>query len=286
MNFRKTALSAGLYFLATPIGSARDITLRALDILASADILAAEDTRTARKLMEIHGVPLRERPLIALHDHSQTKVIDRLVAEIRGGKSVAYFSEAGTPLVADPGFELGAAVAKEGLQVTAAPGPSAALAALTVSGLASDRFAFIGFLPSGQQQRRTAMAELRDLPMTLIFFESPKRVREMLNDLRDVFGGGREAAVCRELTKKFEEVSRNNLDGLSAAFEGRSVKGECVVVVGRDGAVLVSDDDIDAALAQALDTMRVKDAATTVAGALGLPRKQVYQRALELKEQE
>ncbi|WP_438956553.1 16S rRNA (cytidine(1402)-2'-O)-methyltransferase [Cognatiyoonia sp.] len=286
MNFRKTALSAGLYFLATPIGSARDITLRALDILASADILAAEDTRTARKLMEIHGVPLRERPLIALHDHSQTKVIDRLVAEIRGGKSVAYFSEAGTPLVADPGFELGAAVAKEGLQVTAAPGPSAALAALTVSGLASDRFAFIGFLPSGQQQRRTAMAELRDLPMTLIFFESPKRVREMLNDLRDVFGGGREAAVCRELTKKFEEVSRNNLDGLSAAFEGRSVKGECVVVVGRDGAVLVSDDDIDAALAQALDTMRVKDAATTVAGALGLPRKQVYQRALELKEKE
>lgn len=286
MNFRKTALSAGLYFLATPIGTARDITLRALDILASADILAAEDTRTARKLMEIHGVPLRERPLIALHDHSQTKVIDRLVAEIRGGKSVAYFSEAGTPLVADPGFELGAAVAKEGLQVTAAPGPSAALAALTVSGLASDRFAFIGFLPSGQQQRRTAMAELRDLPMTLIFFESPKRVREMLNDLRDVFGGGREAAVCRELTKKFEEVSRNNLDGLSAAFEGRSVKGECVVVVGRDGAVLVSDHDIDAALAQALDTMRVKDAATTVAGALGLPRKQVYQRALELKEKE
>ena len=286
MNFRKTALSAGLYFLATPIGTARDITLRALDILASADILAAEDTRTARKLMEIHGVPLEDRPLIALHDHSQTKVVDRLVAEIKGGKSVAYFSEAGTPLVADPGFELGATVAKEGLPVTAAPGPSAALAALTVSGLASDRFAFIGFLPSGQQQRRTALAELRDLPMTLIFFESPKRVREMLNDLRDVFGGGREAAVCRELTKKFEEVSRDSLDSLSAAFEGRSVKGECVVVVGRDGAVSVTDDDIDAALAQALDTMRVKDAATTVAGALGLPRKQVYQRALELKNKE
>ena len=286
MNFRKTALSAGLYFLATPIGTARDITLRALDILASADILAAEDTRTARKLMEIHGVPLEGRPLIALHDHSQTKVVDRLVAEIKGGKSVAYFSEAGTPLVADPGFELGATVAKEGLPVTAAPGPSAALAALTVSGLASDRFAFIGFLPSGQQQRRTALAELRDLPMTLIFFESPKRVREMLNDLRDVFGGGREAAVCRELTKKFEEVSRDSLDSLSTAFEGRSVKGECVVVVGRDGAVSVTDDDIDAALAQALDSMRVKDAATTVAGALGLPRKQVYQRALELKDKE
>ena len=283
MNFKLTPLQAGLYFVATPIGTARDITLRALDILASADVLAAEDTRTTRKLMEIHGVPLSDRKMVAFHDHSGENVIQRLIGEIKGGKSVAYFSEAGTPLVADPGFELGKAAAREGVLVTSAPGPSAPLAALAVSGLPSDRFAFIGFLPAAKTQRSTAIAELRDLPMTLIFFESPKRVREMLSDLCEVLGGQREAAVCRELTKRFEEVQRGTLDALVAAFDDRSIKGELVIVVGRAGATEVTEAEIDQALSQALASMRVKDAAAAVSGALGLPKKTVYQRALELK---
>ncbi len=283
MNFKLTPLQAGLYFVATPIGTARDITLRALDILASADVLAAEDTRTTRKLMEIHGVPLSDRKMVAFHDHSGENVIQRLIGEIKGGKSVAYFSEAGTPLVADPGFELGKAAAREGVLVTSAPGPSAPLAALAVSGLPSDRFAFIGFLPAAKTQRSTAIAELRDLPMTLIFFESPKRVREMLSDLCEVLGGQREAAVCRELTKRFEEVQRGTLDALTAAFDDRSIKGELVIVVGRAGATEVTEAEIDQALGQALASMRVKDAAAAVSGALGLPKKTVYQRALELK---
>jgi len=285
-NFKLSPLPAGLYFVATPIGTSRDITLRALDILASADVLASEDTRTTRKLMEIHGVPLRDRPLVAFHDHSGPKVVERLIAQMEEGKSVAYCSEAGMPLVADPGYELGKAATEAGHLVTCAPGPSAPLAALTLSGLPTDRFAFIGFLPSTKSQRRAAIAELRDVEMTLIFFESPKRIGEMLIDLSDTLGGERSAAVCRELTKKFEEVQRGTLKDLADQFVDVVVKGELVVVVDRSSDDAVSDGDVDAALRQALETMRVKDAATAVAGALGLPRKVVYQRALDLKEEE
>ena len=286
MNFVNKPLSAGLYFVATPIGSARDITLRGLDILASADLIAAEDTRTARKLMEIHGVPLNGRKVVAFHDHSGDGAIARLVQDIRDGKSVAYVSEAGTPLVADPGYELGKAAIAEGLMVTSAPGASAVLAALTVSGLPTDRFAFVGFLPATKQQRETEIAGLRDVPFTLVFYESPKRVGEMLGNLRDVLGGNRQAVVCRELTKKFEETSRGTLDELADAFDGRSVKGELVVLVGRAGATDVAEMDVEDALREAMQTMRVKDAATVVAGALGLPRRQVYQVALGMKEDE
>ena len=286
MNFVNKPLSAGLYFVATPIGSARDITLRGLDILASADLIAAEDTRTARKLMEIHGVPLNGRKVVAFHDHSGDGAIARLVQDIRDGKSVAYVSEAGTPLVADPGYELGKAAIAEGLMVTSAPGASAVLAALTVSGLPTDRFAFVGFLPATKQQRETEIAGLRDVPFTLVFYESPKRVGEMLGNLRDVLGGNRQAVVCRELTKKFEETSRGTLDELADAFDGRSVKGELVVLVGRAGATDVDEMDVEDALREAMQTMRVKDAATVVAGALGLPRRQVYQVALGMKDDE
>ncbi len=286
MNFISKPLSAGLYFVATPIGSARDITLRALDILASADLIAAEDTRTARKLMEIHGVPLNGRKVVAFHDHSGEGAVARLVADMKSGKSVAYVSEAGTPLVADPGYELGRAAIKEGVAVTTAPGASAVLAALTVSGLATDRFAFVGFLPAAKKQRETEIAALRDIPFTLVFYESPKRVGEMLANLRDILGDEREAVVCRELTKKFEEITRGSLATLADDFAERSVKGELVVLVGRAGAVAVADDDIDGALREAMKTMRVKDAATVVAGALGLPRRQVYQIALQLGDDE
>lgn len=282
MNHLTKPLSAGLYFVATPIGSARDITLRALDILASADLIAAEDTRTARKLMEIHGVPLNGRKVVAFHDHSGECAVDRLVADMAAGKSLAYVSEAGTPLVADPGYELGRAAIAAGVPVTTAPGASAVLAALTVSGLPTDRFAFIGFLPAARQQRETDIAALRDVPFTLVFYESPKRVGEMLASLRDTLGGERQAVVCRELTKRFEETTRGTLDEVANYYADRNIKGELVVLVGRAGATDVADGDVTEALKEAMKTMRVKDAATVVAGALGLPRRQVYQIALGL----
>lgn len=282
MNHLTKPLSAGLYFVATPIGSARDITLRALDILASADLIAAEDTRTARKLMEIHGVPLNGRKVVAFHDHSGDGAVDRLVADMAAGKSLAYVSEAGTPLVADPGYELGRAAIAAGVPVTTAPGASAVLAALTVSGLPTDRFAFIGFLPAARQQRETDIAALRDVPFTLVFYESPKRVGEMLASLRDTLGGERQAVVCRELTKRFEETTRGTLDEVANYYADRNIKGELVVLVGRAGATDVADGDVTEALKEAMKTMRVKDAATVVAGALGLPRRQVYQIALGL----
>ncbi len=285
MNFQTKPLTAGLYFVATPIGSARDMTLRGLDILANADLIAAEDTRTARKLMDIHGVPLGKRQVVAYHDHSGEKPTERLVDAVRSGKAVAYVSEAGTPLVADPGYELGAAMIAADLPVTSAPGASAVLAALTVSGLATDRFAFIGFLPTSGSQRETEIAALRDIAMTLVFYESPKRVRQMLIDLGNVLGAGRQAVVCRELTKKFEETTRGTLAELADAFADRTVKGEIVVLVSRSDGDVVEDADVQAALADALQTMRVKDAATMVAGALGLPRRQVYQMALGLAKE-
>ncbi len=286
MNHITKPLSAGLYFVATPIGSARDITLRALDILASADLIAAEDTRTARKLMEIHGVPLNGRKVVAFHDHSGDGSVAGLVDLIAGGKSVAYVSEAGTPLIADPGYELGRAVIARDLPVTSAPGASAVLAALTVSGLPTDRFAFVGFLPATKQARETEIAQLRDLPFTLVFYESPKRIEEMLANLSEILGADRQAVVCRELTKKFEEVARGTLADLMSVFSGRRVKGELVVLVGRAGATEVAEIDIADALRDAMKTMRVKDAATVVAGALGLPRRQVYQMALRLGDDE
>jgi 16S rRNA (cytidine1402-2'-O)-methyltransferase len=283
MNDARTPLSAGLTLVATPIGSARDITLRALDLLRDADILAAEDTRTARKLMDIHGVPLNGRRLVACHDHSGEGVIEGLVAAIAGGASVVYVSEAGTPLVSDPGFTLARAAIARGLSVTAAPGASAVLAALAVAGLPADRFLFAGFLPTAETARRTAIAELAPVPATLVLYESPKRLNALLTDLVAVLGE-REAAICRELTKRFEEVRRGTLGALLAGLEDE-VRGEVVVVIGRGGPREVTEDEIRTRLAEAMATMRLKDAATAVAGALGLPRQKVYQLALGMKEE-
>ena len=286
MNFDPKPISAGLYFVATPIGSARDITLRALDLLAGVDVIAAEDTRTARKLMDIHGVPLGKRPVLAYHDHSGDAMRARIVAEISAGKSVAYVSEAGTPLVADPGYALGRAVIEAGLPLTAAPGASAVLAALTVSGLPTDRFLFVGFLASAKAQRDSEIAELRDMPFTLIFYESPKRVSEMLFSLAQIMGTERRAVVCRELTKRFEQVTRGTLAELAAAFDGKTPRGEIVVLVGRAGATEILPETVEAALRDAMKTMRMKDAATLVAGAMGLSRRHVYQTALTMEQNE
>ena len=276
----RAALAPGLYFIATPIGAARDITLRALDILASADVLAAEDTRTLRHLMEIHGIPLGDRPLVAYHEHNNATASPRLMRAIAEGKSVAYASEAGTPLISDPGFQLGRAAISEGHLVLSAPGASAVLCALTVSGLPSDRFLFAGFPPATKAARATFLRELVQVQAMLILYESPKRVNQLLNDLSDIMGAGRKAVVCRELTKRFEEVSRGTLADLAAAYAGRAVKGEIVVLVDR-GAVQVADaETVEQALDQALTFMTMKDAAAAVAQAYGLARRDVYQMAL------
>lgn len=277
-------LSAGLHLVATPIGAARDITLRALDILASADVLAAEDTRTLRHLMEIHGIPVGDRPLVPCHDHNEKEATPRILRAIADGKSVAYASEAGTPLVSDPGFQLARAAIAEGLPVLAAPGPSAVLCALAVAGLPSDRFLFAGFPPSAQTARRTFISELKDVPATLIFYESPKRINQMLEDLSQILGEERYAAVCRELTKRFEEVTRGTLGELRDQFADRDVKGEIVVLVDRAGEQAADAQTVEAALDRALQTMRVKDAAAMVAEAFGLPKRDVYQLALKRVE--
>ena len=276
-------LAPGLYMVATPIGTARDITLRALDILASADVLAAEDTRTLRHLMELHGLRAGDRPVLAYHDHNGAEMRPRLLAYLRDGKSLAYAPDAGTPLVADPGYQLVRAAVAEDIPVTTAPGPSAVLAALTLSGLPSDRFMFTGFLPATKSARTRVIAELKAVPSTLIFFESPKRVQGMLEDLVQGLGGERQAAVCRELTKRFEEVARGTLSELAAAFRGRAVKGEVVVVVDRDRS-RPGAGDMEDALRTALKTMTVRDAAAHVSGMLDLPRRQVYQAALKMEK--
>jgi 16S rRNA (cytidine1402-2'-O)-methyltransferase len=284
MNFRTEPLSAGLYLVATPIGSARDITLRALDVLAAADVIAAEDTRTARKLMEIHGVPLGGRRLVAFHDHSDRPAAARLVAEAGEGRSVAYVSEAGTPLVSDPGYELVRAAIAAGVAVKAVPGASAVLAGLAVAGLPTDRFLFAGFLPAQSAARAAAIAELRGVAATLVFYESPRRVGATLADLATGLGTGRQAVVARELTKRFEEVVRGTLGELADRFDEAEVKGEVVVLVGHAVEAGADEAAVRAALAQAMETMRMKDAATAVAGALGLPRKEVYRIALGMGE--
>ncbi len=277
----KTRLVPGLHFLATPIGAARDITLRALDILASADVLAAEDTRTLRHLMEIHGVALGDRPLVAYHEHNNDVALPRLLRAMAEGKSVAYASEAGTPLISDPGFQLGRAAIAEGYSVLSAPGPSAVLCALTVSGLPSDRFMFAGFAPATKSARETFLRDLAQVQATLILYESPKRINQLLDDLVQILGAGRNAAVCRELTKRFEEVSRGTLAELAAAFDGRDVKGEIVVLIDRAPEQVADAATVEQALDQALTHMSMKDAAAAVAQAYGLARRDVYQLALK-----
>ena len=282
VNPKQQVLMPGLYLVATPLGTARDITLRALDILASADVIAAEDTRSLRKLMDIHGISLGDRPMIAYHDHNGERVRPRLLRALEEGRSVVYASEAGTPMVADPGYDLARAAVAEGYRLTSAPGPSAVIAALTVSGLPTDHFFFAGFLPNATGKRKSALRALEPVPGTLVFYESPKRVAAMLRDAAEVLGSEREAAVCRELTKKFEEVLRGTLDELATTCAERPLKGEIVVLVDRGRLPNVRESDLDSKLVEALKGASVRDAADQVSAELGLKRRQVYQRALDL----
>ena len=281
MNAKTVKLDGGLYFVATPIGTARDITLRALDIFASADVLAAEDTRTLRKLMDIHGIALGDRPLLSYHDHNGARARPKLMQYLAEGRSVAYASEAGTPLIADPGYDLSKEAAQGGYLVTSAPGPTAIATALTLAGLPTDKFLFAGFLPSTKAARISAIEAVRDVPATLVFYESPKRVGSMLADCVTALGD-RNAAMCRELTKKFEEIRRGTLSELVTSVKEKPPKGEIVVVIDRAGQSVVNATDLEADLRDALGRMSVRDASEMVAGAHGMARRKVYQMALGL----
>jgi len=282
LNHQKVRLAAGLYFVATPIGTARDITLRALDILASADVIAAEDTRSLRRLMDIHAVPLDGRRIMSYHDHSSPGVRARLLDAIKEGQSVAYASEAGMPLIADPGYDLSREVAEAGLLVTVAPGPSAVLSALTMAGLPTDAFFFAGFLPSARAARKARLESLSSVPGTLVFYESPKRVVASVTDMAEVLGVERQAAMCRELTKKFEEIRRATLGDLAQILEEAPVKGEIVIVVDRGRSVKIREVDVESDLSAALEQMSVKDAADMVSEMHGIKRRVAYQMALKL----
>lgn len=274
-------LAPGLYLVATPIGSARDITLRALDVLASADVLVAEDTRTLRRLLQIHGVPVGDRPLLSYHDHNGGRVRPRLMGLLAEGRSVAYASEAGTPLVADPGFQLAREARKAGHLVTSAPGPSAVVTALTIAGLPTDRFLFAGFPPSAKAERTRWLKEVSAVPATIAIYEAPGRVNRILAELCEVCGGERDVAICRELTKRFEEVLTGTLAELAQALDGKTLKGEVVLLLDRDRRS-ASPTDMNEALIEAMKTMTVKDAAAFVASELALPKRAVYQAALKI----
>src|SRR3954447_17496616 len=273
-------LAAGLHLVATPIGNLRDITLRALETLAAADVIACEDTRVTHKLLDHYGITT---PLTPYHEHNAAAARPKLLTRLAEGASVALVSDAGTPLISDPGFKLVRAAHDAGHTVTALPGPSAVLAALSSCGLPTDHFFFAGFLPAKSSQRRARIAELKRLPATLVLYEGGSRIAACLADLAAELGP-RAAALCRELTKLHEEVRRGDLNELAAHYAGDAeTRGEFVIVVAPPDR-LAEPIDIDTLLRDALGRLSVKEAVAEIAAVTGQPRREVYQRALALSK--
>jgi 16S rRNA (cytidine1402-2'-O)-methyltransferase len=282
-NVTAPVLAGGLYLVATPIGNLGDVTLRALETLAAADLIACEDTRITRRLLERYGITA---PLTSYHEHNAAEARPRLLARLAEGAAVALVSDAGTPLVSDPGFKLVRAAQAAGHRVVPIPGASAVLAALVAAGLPSDRFFFEGFLPARETARRTRVVALARIPATLIMFETGPRLAAALTDLAAALGP-REAAVCRELTKLHEEVRRGDLASLAEAYTaGLETRGEVVIVIAppSDDQGGADAEQLDRLLRRALARASVKDAVSEVAAATGLPRRDIYQRALALTE--
>ena len=276
----KRPVSPGLYLVATPIGNLRDITLRALDTLRTADLIACEDTRVTRKLLTAHGIAGR---LTAYHDHNAAEAGPALIERVEAGDVVALVSDAGTPSISDPGFRLVREANARGVPVTVLPGASAPLAALVLSGLPADRFHFAGFPPPRQAARRTFLRTLADIDATLVLLESPRRLGASLADMNEIFGS-RQAAVARELTKLHEEVVRDDLESLAVKYAAEGApRGEIVVLIAPPAErAATSESEIDARLGEALAIMSVRDAAAFVAEATDTPRRTVYRRALAL----
>lgn len=282
MRAEAESLAPGLHIVATPIGNLKDVSFRALATLAAADAVFAEDTRVSRKLLAHYGITT---PLIAYHEHNAAEMRPKIIARLKEGQALALISDAGTPLVSDPGYKLVEAVVAEGFVVVPVPGPSAVLAALVAAGLPTDRFFFEGFLPTKSAARRERFAELSSIPATLVFFESPHRLVDMLRDALETLGD-RTAAVARELTKLYETVRRGTLQTLTHEFEAASrPKGEIVVLIGAPvpSAVLTETaHGLDERLRQHLTHLSVKDAVAVAVEETGLPRRQVYARAVAL----
>jgi 16S rRNA (cytidine1402-2'-O)-methyltransferase len=276
-------LIPGLYVVATPIGNLRDMTLRALETLAAADVIYCEDTRTSARLLEHYGITT---PRKALHEHNERALVEPILDDLRRGGKVALISDAGTPLLSDPGFPLVRAAQEDGLPVFAVPGASALLAALAVAGLPTDAFGFMGFLPAKAGQRLTALRVLSSRSDTLVFYESPRRLGETLAAMAEVFGGDRVAAVALELTKKFERVFRAPLSDLAAQFADADTKGEAVILV--SGAVRTEADPEawHAALAEAMADKPLREAVDEISEKFALKRKEVYDAALALKAEQ
>ena len=272
---------AGLYLVATPIGNARDVTLRALDILAEVDVIACEDTRVTGKLMALHGITT---PLLSYSEHTAERLRPKLIKRLKDGETMALVSDAGTPLVSDPGYKLVRACIDEDVPMTPVPGPSSVLAAAVVSGLPMDRFLFAGFLPPRSAARRRALAGLAAVAATQVFLESPRRLAPSLADMAEILGD-RPAVVARELTKMFEEVRRGTLSELAEHYrDAGPPKGEVTVVVAGAGPPpAIGAAEVERLLRAALERLSLRDAVAQVADATGLPRKQVYDRALDLK---
>jgi 16S rRNA (cytidine1402-2'-O)-methyltransferase len=276
-------LAPGLHIVATPIGNLGDITLRALAALAGADLIACEDTRVTRKLLDRYAIA---SPLTPYHDHNAAQARPALLRRLADGAAIVLVSDAGTPLISDPGFKLVRAAHDAGHAVTTLPGASSLLAALAVAGLPTDQFLFAGFLPPKAAARRTRIAELGRITATLVLFETGPRLAATLADLAAGLGQQREAAVCRELTKLHEEIRRGDLATLSQNCADSELRGEIVVVIGPPAApAQVSASDADALLRQALNRVSLKDAVGEVADVTGLPRRELYQRALVLAKE-
>ena len=279
------SLERGLYVVSTPIGCARDMTLRAIDVLRSADVLAAEDTRVLRRLMSIHEIPLCGRKPIAYNDHSGGSRRLAILDHLRVGKSVALVSDAGTPLLGDPGYRLVQAAITDSVPVIPVPGPSASLAALVVAGLPTDRIMFVGFLSRKAAERRRQLEDLRSIAATLVFFEAPGRLRASLKSLSESLGGDRRAAICRELTKKFEEVVRGSLEELELKADQMEPRGEITIVVERNDAARASAADLETDLLALMKVRSLKDAVSELAATSSVPRNEIYRLALKLKMQ-
>jgi 16S rRNA (cytidine1402-2'-O)-methyltransferase len=274
-------VAPGLYLVATPIGHAQDLTFRARDLLGRVDAVACEDTRVTAKLLTLHGIRV---PLLPYHEHNAERMRPLLLERLRSGEAIALVSDAGTPLISDPGYRLVREAVAEGLPVTSLPGASAVLTALILSGLPPNRFLFAGFLPPKPTARRAALAELTSVPATLVWFETGPRLAASLSDAADILGD-RSAAMARELTKLHEEVRRDNLGALARYYAAAGApKGEIVVVVGPPLPAPVADAaEVESRLRVALESTSVREAAAIVAAGTGLPRRQIYALALALK---
>ncbi len=280
-NISRDALSPGLYLTATPIGNAQDITLRALHVLRQADIVLCEDTRVTSKLLAIHKIDTKLSPY---HDHNAAKVRPAIVKQLAAGASVCLISDAGMPLISDPGYRLVDDARENDIAVTVVPGASAVMAAVALSGQPCDQFFFAGFLPPKRGQRQSALQALDAVPSSLVIFESPHRLGDTLADMADLWPG-RSASVCRELTKRFEEIVVADLAALADRYGSEKVKGEIVIVVGLPLEKPALDtEEIDALLHEQLQNLSVKDAVHLVASTTGVARKSVYDRALVLKK--